>query len=384
MKTQQGHSPFSSFKTFIVTVRRVATAPLTGRQLRRVVLVGSLALPISGALLWTSISPVSASPTVRLAAGVTQLQPTTTVDPTTTTTVVKSTRTVTPSTPTDSAAVATATTPTPAPTVKVAPKVTTVTKPVVAPVAKISNPSVNIAPTPNFLEAGQCSQVGGVWSCANPCVSAQLTFPETDDTPACTTYLLEAINNARSVEGLSAMVLPSNWYSLTTPEQLFVVANLERTARQLPPYLGINAALSADSQRAAQGDADPGVASGFTDSTDPGGYAAMGGAWSAGFNVLAADYMWMYVDGWGGSAATTSNVACTTANAAGCWAHRDELLGSDPGFNPGVGLTSTNCEVGVGFAVVNGSGSYVDLIERPAGVAPAMTFTWAQEVAAGL
>jgi len=49
-----------------------------------------------------------------------------------------------------------------------------------------------------------------------PLRSAQLTFPETDDTPACTTYLLEAINNARSVEGLSAMVLPSNWYSLTT------------------------------------------------------------------------------------------------------------------------------------------------------------------------
>jgi hypothetical protein len=180
------------------------------------------------------------------------------------------------------------------------------------------------------------------------------------------------------------MVLPSNWFSLSTPEQLFVVANLERTARQLPPYLGINAVLSADSQRAAQADADPGVASGFADGTDPGGYPAMGGAWSAGFNVLAADYMWMYNDGWGGTIATTSNVACTSAAAGGCWAHRDELLGSDPGFNPGVGLTSTDCEMGVGYAVVNGSGSYVDLIERPAGNAPAMTFTWAQEVVAGL
>jgi hypothetical protein len=210
-----------------------------------------------------------------------------------------------------------------------------------------------------------------------------MTFPVTDDAPACTTFILLAINNARTVEGLPAMVLPSNWYSLTVPEQLFVVANLERTARNLPPYLGINAALSAQSQQAAESDADPSVASGFAVSTDPGGYPAMGGAWSGGFNVLAADYMWMYDDGWGGNASVTSNIACTSASAAGCWAHRDELLGSDPGYNPGVGLTSTNCEMGVGYAVVGGSGSYVDLIERPAGSVPAMTFTWAQEVASG-
>jgi hypothetical protein len=180
------------------------------------------------------------------------------------------------------------------------------------------------------------------------------------------------------------MVLPSNWYALTTPEQLFVVANLERTARGLPPYLGINAALSANAQRAAQSNADPSVASGFPVSYDAGQIPAMGGAWSGGFSVLAADYMWMYDDGWGGSVSTTSNIACGSAAALGCWAHRDELLGSDPGFNPGVGLTSTNCEMGVGYAVVNGLGSYVDLIERPQGIAPAMTFTWAQEVVAGI
>jgi hypothetical protein len=178
------------------------------------------------------------------------------------------------------------------------------------------------------------------------------------------------------------MVLPSNWYSLSVPEQLFVVADLERTARGLPPYLGINAALSAQSQHAAEVNADPALASGFAVSTDPGGYPAMGGAWSGGFNVLASDYMWMYDDGWAGSVSATSNIACTSASAAGCWAHRDELLGSDPGFNPGVGINATNCEMGVGYAVVGASGSYVDLIERPAGNAPAMTFTWAQELGA--
>jgi len=67
----------------------------------------------------------------------------------------------------------------------------------------------------------------------------------------------------------------------------------------------------------------------------------------------------------GGTAAKTSNIACTSAGSAGCWAHRDELLGSDPGYNQGVGLGCTNCEMGTGFAMVNAKASYVDLIEIP-------------------
>ncbi len=207
-----------------------------------------------------------------------------------------------------------------------------------------------------------------------------MTWPTVNNGPACTNYVLAAIDNARAVEGLGPMTLPSNWYGLTTGQQLFVAADLERTARGLPPYLGINAALSAAAQRAAATNQDPSVAPGFAIGTDPQGYPAMGGAWSGGFSVLAADYMWMYADGWGGSVAATSNVACTSARAAGCWAHRDELLGYDPGFNPGVGLGTANCEMGVGFAVVGSSGSFVDLIESPAATPPAMSFTWARNV----
>jgi hypothetical protein len=88
----------------------------------------------------------------------------------------------------------------------------------------------------------------------------------------------------------------------------------------------------------------------------------------------------MYDDAWAGSVAATSNVACTSAHAAGCWAHRDELLGSDPGYNPGVGLGCTTCEMGTGFAMVNGHASYADLIEIPKGGLPPMTFTWANDV----
>ena len=243
------------------------------------------------------------------------------------------------------------------------------------------NPASNIAPNPDFLQSGPCSQSGGAWSCANPCVTSSMAWPTVSTGAGCTNYILQAIDAARTVEGIGPMVLPSNWATLTIPEQLFVVANLERTARGLPPYLGLNATLSAEAQHAAATNSDPGLAPGFATGTDPQGYPGMGGAWSAGFSVLAADYLWMYADGWGGSAADTSNVACTSAGAAACWAHRDELLGYDPSYNPGVGLSCTDCEMGTGFAVLGRSGSFVDLVEQPAGAPPAMTFTWAQDVA---
>jgi hypothetical protein len=207
-----------------------------------------------------------------------------------------------------------------------------------------------------------------------------LSWPGYTNGVACTNYILQAINNARAIEGVRPMVLPSNWFGLSVPEQLFVVADLERTARGLPPYLGINAALSADAQHAAATNSDPAVALGFPIANDAQGSPGFGGAWSGGYAVLAADYIWMYDDAWGGSTAKTSNIACTSASAAGCWAHRDELLGSDPGYNQGVGLGCTNCEMGTGFAMVDGKASYADLIEVPKGSQPTMSFTWANDV----
>jgi len=238
----------------------------------------------------------------------------------------------------------------------------------------------NIVPSPDFMVAGSGAYVNGVATYQNPCITAQSTWPVFTNDPACTNYVLEAINNARALEGVRAMRLPSNWYSLSPQQQLFVVADLERTDRGLPPYLGLNAALNAAAQSAAQTNSDPGVAAGFAIGTDAQGSPGMGGAWGGGFNVLASDYVWMYLDGWAGSRSATSNVACTSPNNPGCWAHREELLGSAPNFNPGVGLMATNAEMGTGFAVVAGHASLVDLIELPSGALPPMNFTWAANV----
>ncbi len=306
-------------------------------------------------------SPSSTSVTTTVPTRSTAQQSSTTTIPVTTSTVPAVTTTVPPTT--------TTTTPKSPP----APKVP----------SSIANPSANIAPNPNFLQTGHCTFANGVWGCDNPCVvgtATALSWPGFTSAAACTNYVLQAINNARAVEGVRPMTLPSNWFSLTTAQQLFVVADLERTARGLPAYVGINGALSANAQHAAATNNDPSEAAGFAMGNDAQGSPGFGGAWSGGFTVLAADYVWMYDDGWAGSVAATSNVACTSAHAAGCWAHRDELLGSDPGYNPGVGLGCTTCEMGTGFAMVSGHASYADLIELPQGALPPMTFTWNNNV----
>jgi len=243
-----------------------------------------------------------------------------------------------------------------------------------------NNPKANIEPSPDFYASGQCSSAQTGWSCQNPCITSRLSFPTYSNQPACIAYVVSAVTAARKAEDVGPMVLPSNWYSLTPAQQLFVLADLERTARGLPPYLGINAALTAAAQRAAESNTDPSLAPGFAAGVDPQGYYGMGGTWASGFSTVGADYFWMYADGWGGSPERTSNQSCTSAAAPACWAHRDELLGFDPSFNPGVGLGCRTCEMGTGFAAMRGYSSFTDLVELPAGAPPPMTFTWSRDV----
>ncbi len=241
-------------------------------------------------------------------------------------------------------------------------------------------PKANIAPTPDFLNSGACTMASTGIECANPCVNSEGSWPNFTNDPSCTEYLLSAINAARATLDEVPMALPSNWYVMTPPEQLFVLANLERIGLGYPPYLGLNAMLSGAAQTAAQEAKDPNPAPNFRVGVETNGFAGIGGAWSEGFNALEADYIWMYDDGWGGSTGTTANITCTSANAAGCWGHRQELLGSDPLFKVGVGLECRTCEMGAGYALVKDVGQWDDLIELPVGTPPSMTFTWASEV----
>jgi hypothetical protein len=100
------------------------------------------------------------------------------------------------------------------------------------------NPVANVAPSPDFLASCLCTKPGAGWTRDNPCVTSALTWPKYTNGVLCTGYVLEAINVGRAAEGLAPMVLPTNWYRLNQGEQLFVVADLERTARGLPPTWG--------------------------------------------------------------------------------------------------------------------------------------------------
>ena len=239
----------------------------------------------------------------------------------------------------------------------------------------------NIAPVPDYNVWGS-STSKGVVTYTNPCVLGANSEPDYSNSPACTNFVLLALDAARALEGVKPMILPLNWYFLSATKQLFVIADLERVDRGLPPYLGLNAALSANAQAAAVKSTDPSLAVGFTVGHNAQGTPGYGATWAGGMSPLTADYLWMYFDGWGGGPyPKTRNGDCTSATAPGCWAHRDELLGSAPGYNPGVGLYCTTCEMGSGFATVDGHGFYTDLVELPLGAPPAMTFTWAKDVA---
>ena len=237
----------------------------------------------------------------------------------------------------------------------------------------------NITPNPNFLSSGACRGSPGKYTCVNPCVTPQLAFPVFSRDPRCTVYLIRSINNARAMEKLWPMVLPTNWEKLTILQQMLVATDLERIARGYPPYLGLNANLDATAAAAASRAADPPVDRQFAAGYDALGALGYGATWSEGYNVLVADYGMIYADGWGGSHFTW-NVACTSAASHACWAHRNEILGSAPHFNPGVGLWCDTCEMGAGFSIVHGRPSYTQLIEMPLASPPHMVFTWQSEL----
>jgi len=177
-----------------------------------------------------------------------------------------------------------------------------------------------------------------------------------------------------------AMALPAGYRRLTVPEQLFVLVNLERIARGVPPLVGLTPNLTAQAQEAAAQSRDPDIEPSYgslTVATAANGELRVGGAWAGqDVNALEALFGWMYDDGWGGRGNTT-NYACTSPTAAGCWGHRDELLGEYSG------TTCTTCVAGTGYARHTSRGfisSYVVLIVDPAGAQPPLTFSWNADV----
>ncbi len=228
-----------------------------------------------------------------------------------------------------------------------------------------ADPAANIPPVPNFN--GACSETGGVVTsgyCSFQAQSGQWVV----DTPGREAAALQAINHARAQENLPALRLPSNWAQLSSNRQEFVLVNLERVARGLPPLVGLAPALDALALQGARNQADPVV-------PPPLNRYASGTNWAGDEQPAVAMYGYMYLDGWGGSPASTPNLDCHGPGDGGCWGHRHNVLG-DYGTH---GL--------MGAAAIpggpSGTGSSAQVFLSYNGPPMPLSYTWAQALAAG-
>ncbi len=141
-----------------------------------------------------------------------------------------------------------------------------------------------------------------------------------DDSPDCIYSSLLNIDYARSLEGVGPMILPDDYAGLAPSQQLFVIFNLERTARGLPPLVELDTSADNDALTGALQSTDPAA---------PGSSSFQAGPSIAAFgvgNALQADWEWMYTDG---CYPYVGNAGCTSESPddpAG-WNHRDAILG---------------------------------------------------------
>jgi hypothetical protein len=219
------------------------------------------------------------------------------------------------------------------------------------PTSPVADPPASIPPTPDFL---------------NVC------YPATTSA-TCTGEIVQATTAARAQEGLGPMRLPVDYAVLTPAEQLFVLTDVERVDRGLPPFVALDPTLSADAAAGAVADTDPAPVVAPPGMT----IVAWGANWGENGNPLGADYFWMYDDGPG-----SGNLDCTAADTAGCWGHRQNILGltADQQQYGGVLLMGAAEDGGPSHG---GWVSDAEVTVLATGPVPAPAYTWAQAVAEG-
>jgi hypothetical protein len=195
-----------------------------------------------------------------------------------------------------------------------------------------------------------------------------------DYSSACLETSLAMLNAGRLKEQLGPVLLPSNWQQLTIAQQLFVLTELERTARGLPADTG----LAADWDAAAQLGADAGQ--------DPtsGGSGARGfqAVWAGGQpNPIVVTADWVYADGVFPDG-SSQNLGCSSSTTSGCWSHRDTVL-----HDSAAAACDSRCAVGAAFSATGFSAGEADRHESYAEIfgsgggnnADPLDFTWAAE-----
>jgi hypothetical protein len=186
---------------------------------------------------------------------------------------------------------------------------------------------------------------------------------------------LAAINRQHVRENIPAIVLPRNFWLLRPALQLFVITDLERVSRRLAPVVGVTAQLDGWATTGAYANVDPSLHTWML----AGGthLHSFGSVWGAALNVLDADFLWMYDDGW--SAGDVYNADCVTATSAGCWSHRAVILGGYDGSSRLVG--------GVGSVTHHDAHGTLDseaeVIADYTATNPKLVYSWAAAVTTG-
>jgi|GEM_PF-1832036 len=226
-------------------------------------------------------------------------------------------------------------------------------------------PAANVPPLPNFDST--CVELAGR-IVSGYCGYDPPTGRWRRATPAREAAALQAIDAARAGEGLGPLVVPDDMAALTPDEQQFVIVDLERVARGLPPVMALAPALDALALAGAAAGTDPRATGVWADY--PGG-----SNWAADAQPAAAMYRYMYQDGWGGSAAATPNIDCTGPGGAGCWGHRRNVLVA----------CSPTCIMGVGTVAPAGGGlgSSAQIFVRYDGFPVPVAYTWTDALLAG-
>jgi len=138
----------------------------------------------------------------------------------------------------------------------------------------------------------------------------------------CEQAALRALNHARETLHLGGYRVPSGFTEMPASHQWLILANLDRAAYRLPAIRGIATALNAIAHTGARARMDPNPWP-LLQSLPGQLRIGFGSNWAGGQpNGLVAYFGWMYDDGYGGE-----NIDCPTATAAGCWGHRQNILG---------------------------------------------------------
>jgi hypothetical protein len=168
--------------------------------------------------------------------------------------------------------------------------------------------------------------------------------------------------------------------ALPVAEQLFIVINQERIDRGLAPMQYMTTQLNSYALQGVNADIDPSFPTSLT-----GGAVVTGGGsiWAGGItSAFEADYYWMYSDGWGGSAGSTSNTPCSSATSSGCWGHREVILHA---FSSCIDGAAPTLSMGAAYATTGAGGSMATIMVSSCGAPPSdVTLSWSQIMTRGI